>query len=187
MTQILVPWSLSRILSLTVRFSILALPILFSGCGGVAGRTPPVKPAPTVSVSASPASITAGNSSTLTVTATNASQVTLTGTDGSTYNLQPQGGRQAVSPAATTTYTTAATGAGGHVSASTTVTVVTQTQAPTVDITANPASIASGNSSTLTVTATNASQVTLTGTDGTTYNLQPHGGRQAVSPAATTT
>jgi phospholipase C len=67
------------------------------------------------------------------------------------------------------------------------VKVVTQTQAPTVDITADPASIASGSSSTLTVTATNATQVTVTGTDHSAYTLQDNGGTQAVSPTATTT
>ena len=39
----------------------------------------------------------------------------------------------------------------------------------------------------LTVTATNASQVTVTGTDGSTYTLQPSGGTQSVHPTATTT
>ncbi len=130
--------------------------------------------------------MTSGNSSTLTVTATNATQVMLTGTDSSTYKLPPNGGTQKVSPTATTTYTTVATGTGGNVSASTTVKVVQQTQAPTVEISAKPASITSGNSSTLTVTATNATQVTVTGTDNSTYNLQPSGGTQDVSPAATT-
>ena len=185
--KILVVWPFSRILSLTALLSSLAISLLFGGCGGVAGSTPPVNPAPTVSVSANPASITSGNSSTLTVTATDATQVTLTGTDGSAYKIPPNGGTQAVSPTTTTTYTTVATGAGGHVSASTTVTVVTQTHAPTVDITANPAARASGDSSTLTVTATNATQVTVTGTDHTAFNLQANGGTQAVSPTTTTT
>ena len=58
---------------------------------------------------------------------------------------------------------------------------------PTVAIVANPASITSGRSSTLTVTATNATQVTLTGTDGSTYVLLPTGGTPSVSPTATTT
>src|SRR6185437_7285360 len=55
---------------------------------------------------------------------------------------------------------------------------------PTVSISANPASIASGNSSTLTVTAVNADQVVVTGSDGSSYNLQPTGGTQSVSPTA---
>ena len=59
--------------------------------------------------------------------------------------------------------------------------------APTVSITANPTSIASDKSSTLTVTATNSSHVTVTGTDGSAYTLQTTGGTQAVSPTGTTT
>ena len=147
---------------------------------------PPPPAAATVTIAASPASITAGGSSTLTVSATNATQVTVTGTDGSTYNLQPAGGTQVVSPTATTTYNVSATGASTPASASTIVTV-TQPTTPTVTIAANPASITTGSSSNLTVTATNATKVTVTGSDSSSYNLQPSGGTQAVSPAATTT
>ncbi|HMD20767.1 MAG TPA: alkaline phosphatase family protein, partial [Alloacidobacterium sp.] len=161
-----------------------------TGAGGKASATATVtvtpNPAPTVTVTANPASITTGSSSTLTVTAVNATQVTITGSDGSTYSLQSSGGTQAVSPAATTTYTAVATGAGGTASASATVTV-TPNPPPTASMTANPTTIISGNSSTLTVTATNATQVTVTGTDGSTYTLQATGGTQAVSPTATTT
>jgi len=142
--------------------------------------------APTVSIAANPASISSGSSSNLTVMATNATQVTVTGSDGSTYTLQPSGGVQAVKPAATTTYTATATGAGGKISATAIVTVV-PASAPTVSITASPTSIAAGNSSMLAVTATNATQVSVTGTDGSTYNLQPSGGTQSVKPAATAT
>lgn len=144
-------------------------------------------PEPTVTITANPTSIAAGSSSTLTVTAINATQVTVIGSDGSTYNLQPNGGTQPVSPSATTTYTAAAIGAGGTVSASASVTVLPPASIPTVSVTANPTSITSGSSSILTVTATNASQVTITGSDGSTYNIQPTGGTQAVSPKATTT
>ena len=35
--------------------------------------------------------------------------------------------------------------------------------------------------------AANATQVTVTGSDGSTYSLQPSGGTQSVSPTATTT
>ena len=59
--------------------------------------------------------------------------------------------------------------------------------APAVSITAIPASISPGSSSTLTVVATNATQVTITGTDGSSYTLPPGGGAQVVSPTATTT
>jgi phospholipase C len=144
------------------------------------------KQPPTVSIAANPSSVTAGSSAVLTVTATNATQVTVTGSDGSSYNLQPTGGTQSVTPAATTKYTATATGAGGTITATTTVTVQPK-QPPTVSIAANPTSIASGSSSVLTVTATNATQLTLTGNDGSSYTLQPSGGTPSVSPSATTT
>jgi phospholipase C len=59
--------------------------------------------------------------------------------------------------------------------------------APTVTISANPTTVAAGTSSTLTITAGNATQVSVTGTDGSSYSLQPAGGTQAVSPSTTTT
>ena len=58
---------------------------------------------------------------------------------------------------------------------------------PTVTLTANPPSISSGGSSTLTATATNATSVVITGTDGSMYTLSATGGTQTVSPSATTT
>src|SRR5271156_5694672 len=65
---------------------------------------------PTVSITASPGSITSGSSATLTVKATNATQVTVAGTDGSSYTLAATGGSEVVSPTSTTTYTAQATG-----------------------------------------------------------------------------
>ena len=161
-----------------------------TGAGGKtsASATVTVVPpaAPTVTITAKPTSIASGSSSTLIVSATNATQVTITGTDGNGYSLPAGGGTLTVSPAGTTTYTAVATGAGGKTSSTTTVTVVPPAAA-TVAIVANPAAIISGNSSTLTVTATNATQVKVTGTDGSAYTLQPDGGTQTVSPTATTT
>lgn len=58
---------------------------------------------------------------------------------------------------------------------------------PIVSISAKPASIAAGSSSTLTITAEDANQVTITGSDGSKYTLQAFGGAQTVSPSATTT
>jgi phospholipase C len=98
-------------------------------CGGAAyttinltveGSTPQ---SPTVSIHASPTSISEGGSATLTVTATNATQVTVSGSNGSTYNLPSSGGTQVVTPNSTTTYTAEAAGSGGNASASTTVIV----------------------------------------------------------------
>jgi phospholipase C len=144
--------------------------------------------APTVTISAAPASISPGSSSVLTVTATNSTQVTVTGSDGSKYSMtSASGGTQSVRPASTTTYTATATGPGGTATSNVTVTV-TAVPAPTVTITANPASISAGGSSILTVSANNATQITITGSDGSNYAMQSDsGGTQSVSPAATTT
>lgn len=161
-----------------------------SGPGGNATATATVtvtaNPAPTVTMTANPASITAGSSSTLTVSALNATQVTVSGSDGTTYTLAPTGGTQSVTPAQTTTYTATATGPGGSSTATATVTVE-PVPTPTVTISANPATVVSGNASLLTVTATNATQVTVTGTDNSSYTLAATGGQQSVTPTATTT
>jgi phospholipase C len=174
--------SISRVFPFAL--CVMVLPIFLAGCG--AAHVSAGSAAPTATIAASPASINAGSSSTLTVTATNATQVKVAGTDGSAYTLTANGGTQKVSPAATTTYTATATGDGGQVSATVIVTVVAP-QSPTVNITANPASISAGSSSTLTVMATNATQVTIAGTDGTSYTLAATGGIQVVTPALTTT
>jgi phospholipase C len=161
----------------------LTITLFLVGCGAnFTGSTA----APTVGITAQPASITAGSSSTLNVTATNATEVTVTGTDGSSYSFGPAGGTQEVSPASTTSYTAVAAGIGGKTSASMALTV-TASPAPIVSMTASPASVTAGTQSTLTVTATNATQVVITGTDGTSYTLAATGGTQTVSPAATTT
>ncbi len=182
--------SLYRILSPLAALLLLSLLLAFTGCGGAKagnistdpGNTPS---APTVSISASPASIASGSSSTLTVAAANATAVKVTGSDGSSYTLSATGGTQAVTPAATATYTATATGAGGNATAKATVTV-TAPAAATVTIKADPASISSGTASVLTVTATNATAVTVTGSDSTSYTLAANGGTQSVSPKATT-
>ena len=166
--------------------------MFLTGCGlfGTLSRPTPV---PTVSIAANPSTITVGNTTILTVLAVNATQVIVTGSDGSSYTLSPTGGTQVVSPKATTTYTATATLAGQTTPGTTTTTatasvMVTVTANPiSVSITADPTTITTGNSSTLTVIAKNATQVTVTGSDGTSYNLSPDGGKQSVSPAATTT
>src|SRR5579863_5396792 len=47
---------------------------------------------------------------------------------------------------------------------------------PTIAITANPTSIATGQTAVLTVVATQATQVTITGSDGSKYSLGATGG-----------
>jgi phospholipase C len=164
----------------------LSILLLVAGCGTI-GPGETTTGAPTVTIAANPASITAGASSTLTVTATNATTVTITGSDGSSYTLAAAGGTQVVKPAKTTTYTATASSSTENTTATATVTVGAAPSAPTVTITASPTSITAGGSSTLTVAATNAMTVTIAGSDGSSYNLAATGGTQVVKPAATTT
>jgi phospholipase C len=172
----------------------MVLPVLLSGCGSSSGTKG--ASAPTVTITAAPASIAPGGTATLTVTATNAGSVTVTGTDGSKYTLAGSGGTQAVTPAATVTYTATAAALTGAATATATATVTVAAAAPpTVTLTANPASITTGQSSTLTVSSTNATQLVITGSDGSSYGITPATGggqnvtpsTQTVTPTATTT
>ena len=173
----------SRMFRVLLGCTSTAFLTLLSGCALFTGSG--TLKVPTVTITANPTTVAADQTSILTIAATDAVTLTITGSDGTSYNLGTEGGIQAVKPAATATYTAVATNAKGSITATATVTV-SATQ-PTVTITANPASITSGASSTLTVTATAATQVTVTGTDGSSYTLQPTGGTQAVSPTVTTT
>jgi phospholipase C len=158
---------------------LLALFVI--GCGGG------VFTSPSVAISASPATAsTSGSSSILTVSAVNASGVTITGTDNSRYTLPATGGKQIVTPLATTTYTAFAVGGRNTASAAATVNVPAALARPTVSIVAKPSAIFSGSSSVLTVTAGNATQVVVTGTDNSSYTLSATGGSVTVTPTATT-
>ncbi len=177
-----------RSASLSAIFALIVgtFAAVLSGCSSVhAGSSLAI---PGVSIVASPSSITSGSSSTLAVTSTNVTSITISGSDGSSYTLPGTGGTQVVSPSATTTYTAKASGPGGNVTGTATVTVTSVTSnPPTVTVTASPNSINAGDSSTLTVAATNATTVTLQGNDGSSYTLTGNGGTQVVSPKTTTT
>ncbi|MDP9160211.1 MAG: hypothetical protein M3O09_08270 [Acidobacteriota bacterium] len=163
--------------------------ISVSGAGGTAtARTTitvqPVNVAPTVTLSASPATISAGQSSTLTWSSTSATTASIDNGIGSVATS----GSISVSPAQTTSYTITVTGTGGSAHAQATVTVQPVSTPPTVTMSANPTTITSGQSSTLTVSATNAAGVVITdNVDSTTYTLTATGGTQSVHPTQTTT
>ena len=142
-------------------------------------------PLPTANISASPASITAGDSSTLSWTSTNATSCTAS--DGWSGGKSASGS-QSVSPTTNTTYTLTCTGAGGSAIGSATVTVTTTppptSSAPTVTLTANPASIPQGQSSTLTWSSTNATSCTASGGWNGTKSTS---GSQSVTPGTSNT
>jgi hypothetical protein len=95
---------------------------LLSACGGGGGNGGGQStPAPTVTLSADPAAISAGQSSTLTWSSTNATSCTASA--GWSGARATSGTEQVASIAATTTFTLACSGAGGTTTQSATVTV----------------------------------------------------------------
>jgi flagellar motor protein MotB/uncharacterized cupredoxin-like copper-binding protein len=131
--------------------------------------------------SAAPATITAGQSSTLNWVVQNATAVTITPTLGS---VNATSGTSSVTPAATTTYTLTATGPGGTVNATVTVTVgaVAAGNPQIIRFEANPVTIAPGQQSTLSWTTTGAATVSISGLGSEGLN-----GSATVQPAQTTT
>ena len=145
-----------------------------SNTGSTASQstTVTVNPGVVVNISATPSTIISGSAASLTWTSSNATSCVLNG-----GGVGLNGGLN-VSPTSTTTYTLTCSNAGGSASQSTIVTV----DAPVTDsINANPALIASGQSSTLTWNSANAVSCTLNGASVATS------GSLSVSPTSTTT
>lgn len=138
-----------------------------NGCTNTASITITVNPKPTIGASASPASVCPGT------------QSSLTATGGVTYSWSPGSGSGSpylVTPAATTTYTV--TGTDGNNCSNTATASVSVFTAPTVGLSASPATICNGASTTL-----NAS-------GATSYawsNSLPAGASNIASPTTTTT
>jgi len=127
--------------------------------------------------SAGPSSIPTGGQSTLSWSTSGATSVSISPTVGTVS----ANGSTTVSPASTTTYTLSATGTDGKtVTAAVQVTVGAGAQI--VRFVANPASIATGASTTLSWSTSNATTVSISPGVGTVAT----NGSVAVSPAATT-
>ena len=133
-----------------------------TGAGGSAAQSATVtvtSPAPTVTLSASPSTVTSGSASTLSWSSTNATACSASG--GWTGSEPTSGSQSTGSLTATTAYTLTCSGSGGSAAQSATVTVAAP--APTASLSANPTSVASGGSSTLSWSSTNASSCTASG------------------------
>ena len=173
-------------------FLVLLLSQLTIACGGGAagGVDDPApaaaepssnSPAPTVSISANPAQVSANGSSTLTWSASNATSCTASGAWTGTKAVS---GSQGVGPLTTNkTYTLSCTGAGGSASKSTTVTVTAGSPAPTVNLTANPAQVNANGSSTLTWSTSYATSCEASGAWSGSKSMS---GSQNVGPLTTT-
>jgi len=138
---------------------------------------------PTISsFTANPTGINSGASSTLSWTVTGATGIAITP---GTFTSAAASGSTTVSPTATTTYTLTATNATGSTTSTATVTVAAQASKPTISsFTANPTSINSGASSTLSWTVTGATSIAIT---PGTFTSPAASGSTTVSPTATTT
>jgi len=149
-----------------------------TGPGGITSTpvTVTVYQPPVVSISAEPESIPAGQSSTLSWSSANAAQVNI---DNGIGDVESSGSRE-VTPAQTTTYSITATGPGGAATASVTITVH---QPPVVTISADPDTILTGQSSTLSWSSANATQVSI----DNGFGIVAPSGSLAVSPSQTTT
>jgi hypothetical protein len=136
--------------------------------GGGGGGTPP---APTCSLTASPASITNGNSSTLSWTTTNATSFSIDQGIGSVTPVDT--GSRSVTPTATTTYTGTATGDGGTVNCTATVTVTTPPPPAALSLSLSSSTMTLSRSS----STNNKGKVTVTvsGPDSDTVNLSVSG------------
>lgn len=135
-------------------------------------------PAQFLSCTVSPANITAGESATISFNTSNATDVSISG-----IGPVGTGGSRVVSPTATTTYTLTATGTGTPATCQVNLQVAPRGEVPRVtSFAANPATITSGQASTLTWAVENATSVEIT-TVGTVQTS----GNTTVRPTTTTT
>jgi hypothetical protein len=139
-----------------------------SGAGSTTATSPPATSsppaaAPTLTFSASPTSVTSGSSTTLTWSAANASSCTASG--GWSGTLGVSGSKATSALSAATNFALACTGTGGSISKTVAVAVTSASQAaaPTVSLSASPASVQSGGTAVLTWSSTNASSCTASG------------------------
>ncbi|HET7441236.1 MAG TPA: hypothetical protein VFJ47_08045 [Terriglobales bacterium] len=155
--------------------------LLLFGCGGNAGNSQHNRSdqasSPAITLSAAPTAILSGSSATLTWSSTNATSVSI---DNGIGKVSPSGS-QTVAPTATTSYNATAQGPGGTAQASVTVTVNGQGG---IQFTASATAIASGASTTLSVSAPGATSITLDHGLGT---FQGDSITKQVNPTATTT
>ncbi len=141
--------------------------------------------APTATLTADPATITAGQSSTLRVTSSNAQSAVIQ-PGALSVNLDNSGaGSVEVTPTATTTYTLTVTD--NNSATATDTATVTVTDAPTATLTADPTTITSGQSATLSVASSNAVSAIIQPGNITVTLDQSGAGAVAVSPTQTTT
>lgn len=158
------------------------------GAGGTASQTVTVnvmQPLPTLALSASPAAIVQGATSMLTWSSTNATSCAASGDWTGTRSTAGSESTGALNTVRTYNYTLTCTGAGGSTSKTANLVVSATPPLPTVSISANPAQVASGGTSTLTWSSTNATTCIGSGLVG--WNGAKSTSGTQVTPALTAT
>jgi YD repeat-containing protein len=152
--------------------------ITATGPGGSVTNTASITVAipPTASITINPESITLGQPATLSWQCTNSDTCEITPNIGAVASS----GTMNISPTATTDYTITATGPGGIVTNTASITVAI---APTASITIDPESITLGQPATLSWQCTNADTCTITPGIGAVDSI----GTMSVSPSTSTT
>jgi len=151
----------SGALSATTSFGLTC-----TGPGGSAERTVTVNvipPTPTLTLAASPASVTQGGSSQLTWSSSNATSCTATGDWSGARAVSGSESTGVLGSVKTYAYTLTCSGPGGSVNRTANVAVSALPPAATVTLSANPAQVASGGTSTLTWSSANATSCTASG------------------------
>ncbi|MDP3857137.1 MAG: ImpA family metalloprotease [Stagnimonas sp.] len=153
-----------------------------TGAGGSISKNAVVTVAtgPALTFSANPTSVASGETSTLSWNSANTTSCTASGAWNGSQSVSGSRAVSAPTVPGDYTYTLACTGAGGSVSKNAVVTVVAP--APTLTLGANPSTVASGTSSTLTWSSSNATACTASG--AWTGNQNPNGSQAVIPPAA---
>ena len=134
-----------------------------SGSQSVTVNVAPPNPPPTLALSATPNALVQGNASTLSWSTTNATSCAAAGDWTGTKATSGTQSTGALSTIKTYTYTLACTGPGGSTTQSATVAVSAAPPVPTVTLSANPAQVAQGGTSTLTWSSSNATNCLASG------------------------
>jgi hypothetical protein len=144
--------------------ALLVAPLLLlSACGEEAqvreSEQPPEQVAPTVTMTASPMNVSAGGTTMLSWTTTNAASCVASG--GWSGSKATNGSSSSSALMADTLFSLTCTASNGQTGyGAVTIAVANSNPAPTVTLTANPTSVTTGGSSTLTWSSTNATSCT---------------------------
>ncbi len=156
----------------------VVLCLFIAGCGGGSDNGSGANPVPTVTIKATPSSITSGANTILEWSSTNGTSV-----KSSNFEAATMSGSKSFSPSETTTYMIIVAGPGGDSTANITVTVIPSVlTVPTIRLTATPTAINEGESTLLEWTSSNARSVTDSNFGASTVN-----GSKTVSPTSTKT